>query len=204
MTGSCGGGVRPSISSSSVWQTPQVEMRRSTSSGPGSGTGSSVACSGGAVSVTGAIRVSIIARMGVPSLQLRAGTDVSQEMVQGSRHHGKLDRSQEGHVAGGQADPRGIALVSDPDFPRVVRPSDRCQGRKEEGGVNLVLRCQVKGVGLPTDQLPLLESDERSPDQVVVRQQCRGAEAAERDGVVRREAGARSQGCEEGGRSGEA
>ncbi len=45
-TGSLGGGVRPSISSSSVWQTPQTETLSRTSPGPGMGTGSSTSRSG--------------------------------------------------------------------------------------------------------------------------------------------------------------
>ena len=40
-TGRCGGGVRPSISSSSVWQTPQVFTLISISPLPGNGSGSS-------------------------------------------------------------------------------------------------------------------------------------------------------------------
>src|SRR5512143_4143669 len=41
MTGRCAGGVRPSISSSSVWQTPQVVTRSSTSPSPRDGSGTS-------------------------------------------------------------------------------------------------------------------------------------------------------------------
>jgi hypothetical protein len=45
-TGKRGGGVRPSISSSSVWQTPQTDTLIKTSFGPGIGAGNSLGSKG--------------------------------------------------------------------------------------------------------------------------------------------------------------
>jgi hypothetical protein len=61
MIGNWGGGVRPSISSSSVWQTPQAATRIRISPSPGSGTASSICASGLVPAETPVMPVSTIA-----------------------------------------------------------------------------------------------------------------------------------------------
>src|SRR4030042_1932516 len=63
MTGKAGGGVRPSISSSSVWQTPQARTAMRISPSPATGIGSSAATSGAGFSAKEETPLRIIAFM---------------------------------------------------------------------------------------------------------------------------------------------
>ena len=69
MTGKAGGGVRPSISSSSVWQTPQAETAMRISPSPGTGSGSSTGTSGAGFSAKRETPFRIIAFIGSSDLQ---------------------------------------------------------------------------------------------------------------------------------------
>ena len=111
-----GGGVRPSISSSSVWQTPQTETRSSNSLSLGSGIGRSTSSSGSSWSVREHVWRRIMAFIVSPLSDRRSTSHDSAETRRRATSaifaFSRLERSCSSRNASGSGNP--LLFISSP------------------------------------------------------------------------------------------